>query len=86
MHRDQHKPLLERELSRCMDKPYEYAKNSPELFALLQQHGNVQEAINRAKALESVFEGRTDYANHNPCTRVYALVEKLLFPEITNAN
>lgn len=79
MHRDRHRPLLERELSQRIGKPFTYQKNSKSMFALLQQYGNIEQAIQRAKVLESQFADRTDYANHNPCTRVYALIEKLLF-------
>ena len=86
MRRQKHKKLLERELSRCMGKPFVYAKNSESMFTLLQQHGKVDEAIKRAKLLEHQFAGRTDYANHNPCTRVYALVERLLHPELLSTN
>lgn len=84
MPRQKHKKLLERELSQRMGKPFIYAKNSESMFILLQQHGKVDEAIKRAKRLEHQFAGRTDYANHNPCTLVYALVERLLPPETVN--
>lgn len=77
MSRHDYKKLLERELSRCIGKAYQYEKNDPTMFDLLIQHGNEEQAIKRAKQLESLFRGKTDYANHNPCTRVYALVEKL---------
>lgn len=81
MRRTLYQEKLERELSRCLGKPYKYQKNSPDMFELLGKHGDIEQAIKWAKRLEEQFIGRTDYANHNPCTRVYALVEKLLFPE-----
>ena len=82
MPRDDYKGLLERELSQKSGQPYTYRKNSPDMFLLLKKHGNIEQAIAWAKQLEAEFIGRTDYANHNPCTRVYALLEKLLFPKL----
>ncbi len=83
MRRELYQEKLERELSRCISKPYKYEKNSDNMFALLSEHGDVVQAIKRAKRLEEQFAGRSDYANHNPCTRVHVLVEKLLFPKAT---
>lgn len=77
MRRQAYKSKLKQELSRCMGRPFSYAKNSQDMFDLLEQYGDEEQAIKRAKELEKQFAGRTDYANHNPCTRVYALVEKL---------
>lgn len=34
-------------------------------------------AIRRAQKLHQQYQGRTDYANHCPCTTVYLLVEEL---------
>jgi len=81
MPRDDYKKLIERELSQKLGQSYTYQKNSPEMFRLLQKHGSIEQAIARAKLLETVFVGRTDYANHNPCTKLYELIEKLLFPK-----
>ena len=78
MSRDSYQKLIERELSIKLGRPYTYQKNSPEMFALLRRHGNIEQAIKWAKQLETEFTGRTDYANHNPCTKVYELIEKLL--------
>ncbi len=84
MSRDDYKRVIERELSQKLKRVYTYQKNSPDMFALLQQHGDIKQAIEWAKRLESEFVGRTDYANHNPCTKVYELIEKLLFPKGDN--
>lgn len=81
MSRDDYKKLIERELSQKMGRPYIYQKKSEDIFDLLQQYGNLEQAIERAKRLESAFVRRTDYANHNPCTKVYKLIEKLLFQQ-----
>lgn len=80
MSRNDYKEIIERELSQKLGRPYTYQKNSEDMFALLQKHGDIKQAIKRAKQLETVFAGRMDYANHNPCTKVYELIEKLLFP------
>ncbi|WP_186738892.1 RloB domain-containing protein [Spirosoma utsteinense] len=85
MSRHDYKKLLERELSRCIGKPYQYEKSDHTVFDLLIQHGNEEQAIKRAKQLEEQFAGRTDYASHNPCTRVYVLVEKLRLQSPPNA-
>lgn len=81
MPRDDYKGLIERELSQKLGKSYIYQKNSPDMFVLLQEHGNIEQAVAWAKRLEAEFVDRTDYANHNPCTKVHELIEKLLFPQ-----
>lgn len=81
MSRDDYKKLIERELSQKMGRPYTYQKNSKDMFALLKEYGDLKQAITWAKQLEAEFAGRTDYANHNPCTKVYELIEKLLFQQ-----
>ena len=81
MPRDDYKRLIERELSQKLGQSYVYQKNSPDMFALLKKHGNIEQAIAWAKQLETEFIGRTDYADHNPCTKVHELIEKLLFPK-----
>ena len=84
MSRDDYKAIIERELSQKMGKPFIYQKNSGQMFMLLQQYGDQEQAIKWAKQLESVFADRTDYANHNPCTKLHQLIEKLLFSQITD--
>ncbi len=83
MSRDDYEALIERELSEKMGRPYSYQKKSEEMYQLLRDYGDLKQAIARAKQLEAAFAGRTDYANHNPCTKVYELIEKLLFPQST---
>ena len=66
---------------------YKYQKNSKEMYDLLKERGSLKLAIKFATKLESEFEGRTDFSNHNPCTKVHHLVaelfglEKLLIEE-----
>jgi hypothetical protein len=63
---------------------YRYQKNSTEMYSLLQQFGDQKAAIRSAKRLERTYAGRHDYANHNPCTLVYKLVEELENLKIKN--
>lgn len=81
MPRDDYKGLIGRELSQKLGHSYTYQKNSPDMFVLLREHGNIEQAIAWAKQLETEFVGRTDYAKHNPCTKIHELIEKLLFPK-----
>lgn len=46
------------------------------MYSLLQEFGNEKQAIKWAKNLESQFSN-TNYSSHNPCTKVYELIEKL---------
>jgi hypothetical protein len=59
---------------------FRYRKNEPEMYALLTKYGNQKQAIAWAKKLEKQYTGN-DFARHNPCTRVYALVEELNNPQ-----
>lgn len=58
-------------------KKYKYKKNSTEMYALLQKYGNQDNAIRNAKKLEETYLGSKDYANQNPCTLVYKLIQEL---------
>lgn len=46
------------------------------MYALLKVHGNVEQAIRWAMELERRHEGE-NFADHNPCTQLYRLVETL---------
>jgi RloB-like protein len=78
MSRKQYQAFIERELTSRTGKKYTYQKNSPDMFALLMQHGDVQQAIKWADKLAAVFGDRTDYADHNPRTEMHKLVQKLV--------
>ena len=43
----------------------------------LKENGNLELAIKFASKLEKEFDGRLDYANQNPCTKVHHLVAEL---------
>lgn len=67
---------LEQVISQRTGKPFQYRKNDPGMYALLKVHGNVEQAIRWAMELERRHEGE-NFADHNPCTQLYRLVEML---------
>jgi hypothetical protein len=57
-------------------KSFRYTKNSKEIYKVLQQDGNEDDAIRNAKKLYDTHTEATS-ALQNPCTTVYKLVEEL---------
>lgn len=81
MKRHEYKPYLEKEIKKLAGNgSYEYKKNDPNTFLLLKEHGNQEQAIQRAKKLLQLFTDEK-FATHNPCTRVHELIEELISPE-----
>jgi hypothetical protein len=78
MSRRQYQELIEENLQPLFGVDYRYEKNSREMYALLKEHGSVEDAIRHAKQLIGLYAGRQDFAEHNPCTMVWKLVEELL--------
>lgn len=78
MSREDYKPLIERELSAKMGAAFKYEKNMPEMYALLKKYGDREQAILWAGSLDQIFAGRTDFSDHNPCTKIYLLIQELL--------
>lgn len=78
MSRKDYKGLIENNLKPLLGEDFRYEKNSEQMYALLKKHGSQEDAIRNAKRLAKRFDGRKDYANHNPCTMVSALVEELM--------
>lgn len=82
MSREDYKGCIERELSARMALKkgkkvnFKYKKNSLEMYELLQEYGDEAQAIKWAKQLDDNFQD-TNFASHNPCTKVYQLIEKL---------
>lgn len=58
-------------------KPYRYAKNDKRNYDIMTHFGNQEQAIAWAEQQHKTFAGE-QYANHNPCTLVYKLVQQLL--------
>lgn len=77
MSRRVYKEMIENHLKPVLGDDFRYEKNSRQMYALLRKYGNLEDAIRNAKRLEERFEGRQDYANHNPITTVYKLIEEL---------
>ncbi|MDO9157405.1 MAG: RloB family protein, partial [Sediminibacterium sp.] len=77
LRRTEYQRILEEQLSKKMEQPFKYAKNSKEMFSILAKYGDLDFAINNAFRLEKIWEGQTDYANHKPCTKVHHLIVEL---------
>ena len=75
--REMYQKLIEGNLKPKIGDDYKYQKNSKKMYDLLKKNGNIKLAIKYATKLEAEFEGRFDYANHNPSTRVHHLVAEL---------
>ncbi|GBC61280.1 hypothetical protein DENIS_2240 [Desulfonema ishimotonii] len=71
--RNEYKGMLEERLGG------EYEKNDPAMYEKLLEHPDAdqQQAINWAKRLLGLYGDRKDYADHNPSTTVFKLVESL---------
>ena len=70
--------MIENHLKSFLGNEFRYEKNSRKMYDLLKEHGSLANAIKNGKRLANRFEGRQDYANHNPCTLVWKLVEDLI--------
>jgi len=82
MSRTEYEKIIEKEMNGAFKKAgiretFKYKKNSPEMYDLLQKYGDESQAIKWAKKLDANFSGDTNYSSHNPCTKVYKLIEKL---------
>lgn len=80
MSREDYKGFLEKQLKGKIGEAYKYQKNDTNTYKLITQHGDQKQAIKWAKKLEKEHVC-TRYAIHNPCTKVYQLIEELENPE-----
>lgn len=80
MSRHDYQKLLEREISKSLGKgrKFKYKKSSDQMYEVLKEHGDLSKAISNAKSLEILFEGDSNYADQNPCTKVHLLILMLL--------
>ncbi|GAA5221175.1 RloB family protein [Membranihabitans marinus] len=78
MSRMDYPSLIENNLKPILGNDYRYKKNSEEMYALLKEYGNQANAIRYGKRLALSYGQGWDYANQNPCTMVWKLVEELL--------
>ncbi|MFM9837298.1 MAG: RloB family protein [Cyclobacteriaceae bacterium] len=83
MTRDAYKEYLETQVRKVSrNDNYVYAKNSIEMYSILKNFGNQDQAINikwSNKLLSDYSDER--YAKHNPCTLVHLLIEELKNPQ-----
>jgi hypothetical protein len=85
MSRTEYKTALETAINNGVSKPrktFVYRKNIPDTYDVLNRYGNQELAIRRAKDLSESFIGE-QYADYNPNTQVYKLVEELLGKSIS---
>jgi hypothetical protein len=77
INRNQYQKLIEENLKPKIGEHFKYQKNSSKMYNDLKENGNLELAIKFASKLEKEFDGRLDYANQNPCTKVHHLVAEL---------
>jgi len=80
MNRNEYKKAIDEavnEQKKDKKKTFEYFKNATDIYTILQQYGNQEQAIQNAKKLMQKFDGQ-QYADYNPATTVYMLVEELI--------
>lgn len=80
MDRDEYKKSIEDAVNEKLGKkrkPFKYKKNDTSMYALLNKLGRQDLAIKWAKDLSEKIDGE-NYANYNPQTMVFKLVEELI--------
>lgn len=77
INREMYQKLIEGNLKPKIGEDYQYQKNSIKMYDLLKKFGSLKKAIKFATKLETEFEGRFDFADHNPSTKVHHLVAEL---------
>ena len=80
MHRDDYKKAIETAVNEKIGNKkslFRYKKNALDMFDVLNRYGNQEQAIKWANDLNRNFEGE-DFANFNPSTQVFRLVEELI--------
>ena len=60
---------------------FSYEKNDKDFYQILQEHGDEEQAIKRARKLRENMGKKKNYATHNPRTEVDLLVDELRHPE-----
>lgn len=80
MHRDDYKKAIETAINEKIGNkkiPFKYKKNALDMFEVLNKYGNQEQAIKWANELSGNFDGE-NFANFNPSTQVFRLVEELI--------
>lgn len=78
MNRRQYQGLIEQNLQAFIGEDYRYQKNSTIMYDLLKEYGSIDDAIRNVKSLSAIYGVSQNYAEHNPCTMVWQLVEELM--------
>ena len=82
MNRTDYRKSIENELNEVIKKEtgkkgtFSYSKNHQDMYNLLQQYGNQEQAIRNAQKLEKMYDDER-YAEHNPCTMVHKLIQSI---------
>lgn len=76
MSRENYKRALENEINK-KTSDFVYAKNSTEMYDVLQKYGNQIYAIKNAEKLSEQYDN-LNFASHNPRTQVHELVRQLI--------
>jgi len=79
MGREDYKKAIEKEINKIWKKgkSFRYAKNSTEIYDVLQKYGSQKQAIKRAEKLSKQRGNCKRFATHNPRTQVHELVKQL---------
>ncbi|MDR1864516.1 MAG: RloB family protein [Bacteroidales bacterium] len=76
MSRNDYKDAIENEIKNHI-RDFKYAKNSTEMYDILQKFGNQTQAIENSERLSNLYDNQK-YSAHNPRTQVYELVKQLI--------
>ena len=82
MSREDYKKCIESEINKRISSQkkktpkFTYKKNDPNMYNILQEYGDEKQAIAWAKMLDNTHNN-SKYSTHDPCTKVYELIEKL---------
>ena len=84
MNREEYKNAIEDAINEKLrlKKTFKYKKNSTEMYNMLNKFGRQDLAIQWAKSLDERIAGES-FANYNPATQVYKLVEELIGKSVT---
>lgn len=76
MTREDYKPRIEHWLTQRIGRPFKYAKNRIDMYDILREYGNEEQAIEWAKSLDSQYVD-FKFHTHNPNTKLYILICQL---------
>lgn len=68
---------IEDQLKQTHKNTFKYNKNDRSIYHLLKKYGDYTNAVKYAQKLDSSFKDNKNYADHNPSTKVYKIIEEL---------